>query len=79
MVISFRILLFCDPITDHWDGWSDQSYVILFICMPSYLYLLVGCSQVMLTLESIVKYKNFKLRETSALTTKELKRKIARN
>ena len=62
MVIVLRILLFMDALPG-WEGWPDASYVILFITMPSYLYLLVGCSQVMLTLESIFKYKNFKLRE----------------
>lgn len=40
MVIVFRILLFMDPFVD----WSDVSYVVILISMPSYLYLLVGLS-----------------------------------
>ena len=72
LVIVFRILLFVDPLAD----WSDVNYVVLLISMPSYLYLLVGLSQVVLTLESIIKYKNFKLREESTISDFELKRKI---
>ena len=75
MVIVFRILLFMDPFVD----WSDVSYVVILISMPSYLYLLVGLSQVVLTLESIIKYKNFKLREESTISDDELKRFIQRN
>ena len=51
-VIVFRVLLFADPFAD----WNENFYVILLVSMPSYLYLIVGLSQVMLTLESIVKY-----------------------
>lgn len=63
-VVSLRILLFIDPIVN----WGDTIYVVILISMPSYLYLMVGLSQVMLTLESIVKYKNFKIREEMAVT-----------
>ena len=59
LVIVLRMLLFADPFID----FGDVTYVVLLVSMPSYLYLLVGLSQVMLTLESIIKYKNFKLRE----------------
>lgn len=59
LVILLRMLLFADPFID----WGDVTYVVLLVSMPSYLYLLVGLSQVMLTLESIIKYKNFKIRE----------------
>lgn len=59
LVIVLRMLLFSDPFIN----WGIVTYVVLLVSMPSYLYLLVGLSQVMLTLESIIKYKNFKIRE----------------
>ena len=59
LCILLRMLLFGDPFID----WDEVTYVVLLVSMPSYLYLLVGLSQVMLTLESIIKYKNFKIRE----------------
>ena len=59
LVIVLRMLLFSDPFIH----WGIVTYVVLLVSMPSYLYLLVGLSQVMLTLESIIKYKNFKIRE----------------
>ena len=64
VVVFLRVLLFADTFID----WGWQSYVIIFVSFPSYLYLIVGLSQVMLTLESIVKYKNFKILETRAIT-----------
>ena len=69
LVIVMRMLLFADPMVD----WGDVTYVIIMVTMPSYLYLLVGLSQVMLTLESIIKYKNFKIREKEAITNSDLK------
>jgi len=62
-VIFFRILLFADPVIH----WPDSVYVLLLISLPAFLYLFVGLSQVMLTMESIVKYKNFKIREEEAI------------
>ena len=75
LVIVFRIVLFMDPFFN----WSDTSYVVLLVSMPSYLFILVGLSQVMLTLESIVKYKNFKIREEPAIGDHDLKQRVARN
>ena len=75
MVVVLRILLFMDPFVD----WYDVTYVVILVSMPSYLYLLVGLSQVVLTLESIIKYKNFKLREESTFSDNELKRHIEQN
>ena len=59
LVIVLRVFLFADPFIH----FGTKVYVVLLVSMPSYLYLLVGLSQVMLTLESIIKYKNFKIRE----------------
>ena len=75
LVIVFRIILFSDPFFD----WSDVSYVVILIAMPSYLYLLVGLSQVLLILESIIKYRNFKIREESTVSPCMLKRKVQLN
>ena len=58
-VVLFRCLLFADPLLD----WEDYTYVIVFITFPSYLYIFVGLSQVMLTMESIMKIKNVKVRQ----------------
>ena len=74
-VIVMRMLLFADPLIDY----SDSVYVVILVSMPSYLYLLVGLSQVMLTLESIIKYKNFKIREKETLTESDFKAKIKKN
>ena len=74
-VVIFRILLFSDPFVK----WSSLNYGVLLISMPSYMYLVVGLSQVMLTLESIIKYKNFKIREEEAISNCALKEKWAKN
>ena len=75
LVIVMRMLLFADPLIN----WGTVTYVVLMVSMPSYLYLLVGLSQVMLTLESIIKYKNFKIREDEAITNSDLKLKMEKN
>ena len=75
MVILFRVLLFADPFV----GWSSIVYVVLLISMPSYLYLIVGLSQVMLCIESIIKYKNFIIREGEAISSCDLKAKQRKN
>ena len=71
-LVLFRVLLFADPLID----WTDYTYVIVFITMPSYLYLCVGLSQVMLTVESIMKIQNHKVR---SLEEHNFKQKLARN
>lgn len=63
-LVTLRMLLFADPLID----WGPTMYVVILISMPSYLNLMVGLSQVMLTLESIVKYKNFRIREERTVT-----------
>ena len=62
-VVVFRCLLFADIMID----WKDYTYVIVFITFPSYLYLFVGLCQVMLTMESIMKIKNFKVRQEASI------------
>ena len=75
IVVILRILLFMDPFVH----WRYETYALLLVSMPSYLYLLVGLSQVMLNFESIIKYKNFKIREEETLTKTALKAKINKN
>ena len=68
-VVTFRVLLFTDPFLN----WSDYSYVIIFTAMPSFLYLFVGLSQVMLTFESIMKIQNHKVRQEESIMNVNLK------
>lgn len=75
LVIVLRMTLFTDPFVK----WGDVTYVVLLVSMPSYLYLLVGLSQVMLTFESIIKLKNFKIREQQTISNADLKIKMKRN
>ena len=74
-VICFRIVLFADPFFH----WNEVTYVVMLISMPSYLYLLVGLSQVMLTVESIIKYRIFKVKMQEAITNCALKHKVQKN
>ena len=74
-VIAFRILLFLDPLVK----WPYNIYVIVLVSMPSYLFLIVGMSQVMLSVECIIKYKNFEIKETESATTCKKQEKVDRN
>ena len=56
-VVFFRCFLFMDQ----WVDYKVNIYVILLVSMPTYLYLIVGMSQVMLSVECIIKYKNFEI------------------
>ena len=53
MVIMLRLLLFSDPLAK----WECNTYVIVLVALPSYLYLVVGLSQVLLIFESIMTYR----------------------
>ena len=72
-VISFRVVLFMDQ----WLHYPDNIYVVLLVSMPTYIYLITGMSQVMLSVECIIKYKNFSIKESEDLDfcTKKLKTK----
>ena len=74
-VVLLRVILFMDVFVDY----DDATYAVILVVMPSYLYLMVGLSQVMLNVESIIKYKNFKIKEEEAITPARLKEKIAKN
>jgi len=66
-VIVLRILLF----TDQWVGYNDSKYVILLITLPTYLYLITGLSQVMLSFGCIMKYRDLSLDENHELTPEQ--------
>ena len=74
-VVLFRVILFMDQ----WVDYPDNIYVILLVSMPTYLYLITGMSQVMLSVECIVKYKNFSIRESEDLDSCQKKIRVQRN
>ena len=63
-VVLFRIILFMDQ----WVNYPINVYVVMLVSMPTYLYLITGMSQVMLSVECIVKYKNFAIKETEGMS-----------
>lgn len=63
-VILFRLILF----TDQWVGYSWDFYVIGLITLPTFLYLITGLSQVMLSVECIIKYKILEIDEAPELS-----------
>ena len=74
-VIFFRVLLFMDQ----WIDYPTNIYVILLVSMPTYLFLIVGMSQVMLSVECILKYKNFETKESEVLSYVKKKEITERN
>ena len=52
-VIMLRILLF----TDQWLNYPWNYYVILLITLPTFMYLITGLSQVMLSVGCTIKYR----------------------
>ena len=42
-------------------------YVVLLVSMPTYIYLITGMSQVMLSIECIIKYKNVSIEESEEM------------
>jgi hypothetical protein len=68
-VIILRILLF----TDQWQNYSWNYYVILLITLPTFMYLITGLSQVMLSVGCIIKYRDLSLDENPDLTPEQKK------
>ena len=64
---------------DQWWDYPDNIYVILLVSMPTYLYLITGMSQVMLSVECIMKYKNFAIKESEELDSCQKKTRTERN
>ena len=73
-VVAFRVILFMDQ----WFDYPDNVYVVLLVSMPTYIFLITGMSQVMLSVECIIKYKNFYINESENLDicTKRTKTKL---
>ena len=65
LVVTFRVLLFADPFAQ----WPKNLYLIGLVSLPSYLYLMVGLSQLLLIVESILGY-----RKTLVLMNRQLDR-----
>ena len=74
-VISFRLILFIYPLID----FDTDTYILLLVAMPTFLYLIVGLSQVMLSVDCIIKYLNLQVTENADLTTVQKKEKIVAN
>jgi len=66
-VIVLRILLF----TDQWQNYPWSYYVILLITLPTFLYLITGLSQVMLSVGCIIKYRELSLDENDDLSPEQ--------
>jgi len=67
LVIMLRVVLF----TDQWVDYSWNLYVILLITLPTFMYLITGLSQVMLSVGCTIKYRDKNLDENSDLTPKQ--------
>ena len=59
LVILLRIVLF----TDEWMDYAWKFYVVGLITLPTFLYLITGLSQVMLSVECVFKYRNLEVEE----------------
>ncbi len=68
-VIMLRILLF----TDQWLNYPWNYYVILLITLPTFMYLITGLSQVMLSVGCTIKYRIKDLNENPDLTPEQKK------
>jgi hypothetical protein len=75
IVIVSRVLLFADPIFN----WPLAFYLGYLMSFPTVIYLFVGFSQVMISLEIIIGYKNLAHRENLNLKVEQRNQKIARN
>jgi hypothetical protein len=74
-VLVLRVLLFMDPLI----GWGPIIYVDMLISMPTCLYLITGLSQVMLSVECVVKYRNLAHSENTSIIVCERSNLIERN
>ena len=74
-VIILRCILFTDPIFT----FGMVVYILILITMPTYLYLIVGLSQVMLSVDCIIKYKNLEVIENVEMALAEKRIQIVKN
>ena len=74
-VICLRILLFADPIFE----WPMSIYIGVLMSFPTILFMFVGFSQVMISIECVVAYKNLEHKENENLTVVERNARIEKN
>ena len=74
-VLVLRVLLFMDPLIN----WGPVIYVDMLISMPTCLYLITGLSQIMLSVECVVKYRNLAHSENTSIIVCERELLIKRN
>ena len=65
------VFLRCILLTDQWVCYGFDIYVLLLVSMRAYIYLLTGLSQVMISTECIIKYKNLEILESQNLDREE--------
>jgi predicted MFS family arabinose efflux permease len=56
-VVCLRTALFLDPLASY----SPVVYVVALVTLPSYLYLVTGLSQVMLSVDNTFQYKDLEV------------------
>ena len=64
LVLAFRTLLF----TDQWVHYGWTGYVIMGIISPTFMWIILGLSQVTISLHCIIKYKILYIQENQFLT-----------
>ena len=74
-VIGLRVLLFADPLVQ----WPISIYLGVLMSFPTILFMFVGFSQVMISVECIVEYKNLAHKENEQLTVVERNARIQKN
>jgi len=74
-VIGLRIMLFADPVFE----WPLSIYLGVLMSFPTILFMFVGFSQVMISIECIVAYKNLAHKENEHLPVVERNARIDKN
>ena len=74
-VIALRVLLFSDPFLH----WPMSIYLSVLISLPTFLFMFIGFSQIIMSCECVVAYRNLEIKENEQLTIIERNRRIKRN
>lgn len=75
IVIVLRVLLFSDPFLH----WPMSIYLSVLISLPTFLFMFIGISQIIMSYECVVAYRNLEIKENEQLTVIERNRRINRN
>jgi hypothetical protein len=75
IVITLRVLLFSDPITH----WPMSIYLGVLMSLPTFLFMFIGFSQIIMSCECVVAYRNLEIKENEQLTVTERNRRINQN